>query len=39
MNTSAVITMLLGMVIIWGGSAASIIHMLRTERANKRKDS
>ncbi|CAN5116400.1 hypothetical protein BH20ACT9_BH20ACT9_10650 [soil metagenome] len=39
MNTSAIITMLVGIVIIWGGSAASIIHMVRTERANKRKDS
>lgn len=39
MNTSAIITMLLGMVIIWGGSAASIIHMLRTDRAKRREDS
>lgn len=36
METSALITMLLGMVIIWGSMAASIWYMLRTERGKKR---
>ncbi len=33
MNMSAIVTMLIGMVIIWGGLAASIVHAVRVTRA------
>ena len=36
MDGAAVITMLVGMVVIWGALAASIIHAVRTHR--KRRD-
>lgn len=32
MSLSAIVVMILGIVIIWGGFAASIIHALRKSR-------
>ena len=35
METSALITMIIGMLIIWGGLAASIIHAVRVSRRRR----
>ncbi|MDN7247231.1 methionine/alanine import family NSS transporter small subunit [Planococcus shenhongbingii] len=35
MSTSAIVVMIIGMVIIWGGLVASIIHAVSKSRANK----
>ncbi|MBB3869231.1 methionine/alanine import family NSS transporter small subunit [Geobacillus sp. NFOSA3] len=34
METSAVVMMVVGIVVIWGGLAASIIHAVRKARQN-----
>ena len=31
MSTAAVVTMIIGMVLIWGGLVATVIYALRTE--------
>ncbi|HSI65955.1 MAG TPA: methionine/alanine import family NSS transporter small subunit [Planococcus sp. (in: firmicutes)] len=36
MTTSAIVLMIIGMLIIWGGLAASIIYAVSTSRAKKR---
>ena len=36
METTALVVMLLGMAIIWGGLAASIVNAVRTTRARRR---
>ncbi|MGI2329291.1 methionine/alanine import family NSS transporter small subunit [Planococcus sp. YIM B11945] len=35
MSTSAIVVMIIGMVIIWGGLVASIIHAVSTSRKAK----
>lgn len=35
METSALITMIVGMLIIWGGLAASIVHAVRIARRRR----
>lgn len=34
METSAIVMMVVGIVIIWGGLAASLIHAVRKSRSN-----
>lgn len=36
MTTSAVITMIIGVTIVWGALIASVVHAVRTHRANTR---
>ncbi|MDN7228724.1 methionine/alanine import family NSS transporter small subunit [Planococcus liqunii] len=36
MSTSAIVVMIIGMVIIWGGLVASIMHAVSKSRAAKR---
>lgn len=36
MSMSAIVVMIIGMVIIWGGLAASIMHAVNKSRAAKR---
>jgi hypothetical protein len=34
MSTDAIVTMVIGMVAIWGGLAASVVYAVRSHRAN-----
>ncbi|MBD8016323.1 methionine/alanine import family NSS transporter small subunit [Microbacterium sp. APC 3898] len=38
MTVSSIVVMIIGMVIIWGGLAASIIHAVRSSKKNKARD-
>lgn len=35
MEGSAIVVMIVGMVLLWGGLAASIIHAMRSSKKNK----
>ncbi|MBT2583656.1 methionine/alanine import family NSS transporter small subunit [Planococcus sp. ISL-109] len=38
MSVSAIVVMIIGMVLLWGGLAASIFHAVRSSKANKAKE-
>lgn len=38
MEADAIVLMLVGMVVIWGGFAASVLHAVRTSRAARREE-
>lgn len=38
MSVSAIVVMIIGMILLWGGLAASILHAVRSSKANKAKD-
>ncbi|EIM08154.1 hypothetical protein A1A1_02480 [Planococcus antarcticus DSM 14505] len=38
MTTSAIVVMIIGIVIIWGGLAASIMHAINSSKKNKASD-
>lgn len=38
MSGSAIFVMILGMVVIWGGLAASIMHAVKKSRASKKSE-
>jgi hypothetical protein len=38
METSAIVTMIIAMLVIWGGLGASIAHAVKVSRADKVRD-
>lgn len=38
MSVSAIVVMIIGMVLLWGGLAASIFHAVRSSKTNKAED-
>lgn len=38
MSTSGLVTMIVGVGVVWGALAASIVHAVRVHRANGRSD-
>lgn len=38
MTVSSIVVMIIGMVIIWGGLAASIVHAISSSKKNKARD-
>ncbi len=38
MTTGSIVVMIIGMVIIWGGLAASIMHAITSSKKNKARD-